>query len=79
MTAQIIKWSGLTKLDIPVERVLNGALDRELQSAVVVGFTQEGDLHFASSVASGAEAIFLLQRAIHNLNRMMDDLMEGRG
>lgn len=79
MTAEIIQWSGLTKLDIPVERILGGALKADLQSAVVVGFTQDGDLHFASSVASGAEAIFLLQRAIYRLNRMMDDLIEGDG
>lgn len=78
MSAQVLPFTGLTKLDMPAEKVLDGAMRASLESAVVVGFTQDGDMHFASSIASSAETIFLLQRAIYQLNRMMDDLLEGK-
>lgn len=73
MSAQILEWRGLTKVDLPAGHVLKTALDDQPDSAVVVGW-KDGDLYFKSSHASASETIFLLQRAIHTLNVKMDEL-----
>jgi hypothetical protein len=52
----------VTKLDLPAERILTGALAAELNSAVVIGW-DGGDLYFASSIANGAEVLWLLEEA----------------
>jgi hypothetical protein len=52
----------VTKLDLPAERILAGALAAELDSAVVIGW-DGSDLYFASSIANGAEVLWLLEEA----------------
>jgi hypothetical protein len=52
----------VTKLDLPAERILTGALAAELDSAVVIGW-DGSDLYFASSIANGAEVLWLLEEA----------------
>jgi hypothetical protein len=52
-----------TTLDIPVEGVLNGALDAGLEHVVVVGRNEDGSLYAASSIGSSAETVWLLEAA----------------
>lgn len=59
-TAQVIRWRGVTKLDIAVEQVLEGAQD--LKCAVVLGYDKEDNEYFASSIADGADVLWLLER-----------------
>lgn len=66
-TAQIIRWSGITRHDIPVERILEAAGGAGLRVAVVIGYDAEGDEYFAASVADGADVVWLLERAKHKL------------
>jgi hypothetical protein len=54
---------GVTRLDIPVERILAGAGDADLKLCVVVGEEQDGSLYFASNKASGPEVLWALERA----------------
>lgn len=49
MSDKVLPFTGATKLDIPPERVLKGALDGNLESVVVIGFEKDDRLYFASS------------------------------
>jgi len=52
----------ITRLDIPVERVLEGATGK-LSSVVILGYTTDDDLYFASSLADGGDVLWLLEKA----------------
>ncbi len=52
----------ITSLDIPPERVLNGALNADLDRVVVMGYDKEGNEYFASSIADGADVVWLAER-----------------
>jgi len=51
----------ITKLDIPAHRVLSAAIDAKLESAMVIGWDSDGELYMASSMADGAELLWLLK------------------
>lgn len=53
----------LTRLDVPAERVLDNAQIARLTSVVVVGYDEEGEEYFASSIADGGSVLWLLERA----------------
>lgn len=52
----------VTRLDIPVERVLDGAREH-LESGLVIGWDKEGQLYIASSLADGGDMLWLLEKA----------------
>lgn len=56
-----------TTLDIPAERVLDGAKEAELRCVIVLGHKEDGELYFASSLGGVAEVLWLLEKAKHNL------------
>lgn len=49
----------VTRLDIPAERVLENAKAAGLTAVVIVGYHQDGSTYFASSVADGADALWM--------------------
>lgn len=57
----------LTRLDVPSERVLTCALEKDLEHAVVIGWDKDGDFYFAASYASGPEVLWLLEQAKRRL------------
>lgn len=59
--SDIIKFPGVTKLDIPVDTVLTKALESSLKSVVIVGWHQDGEGYYASSISDGAEILWLLE------------------
>lgn len=61
-TAQILRWHGVTKLDLPVDRVLESAAGEDLRCVVVLGYGKDGAEYFASSIADGADVLWLLER-----------------
>lgn len=63
----VIKFDGITRLDIPANDVLGGAVDANLESAVVMGYDQEGEFYFASSIANGPDVLWLME----NLKKML--------
>lgn len=68
----IVELGCITRLDIPPEKILSRAIDADLQSVVIVGYDQDGNEYFASSVADGAQAMYHLQRGIWSLNKITD-------
>jgi hypothetical protein len=61
-TAQVIRWGGITKHDLPVDRILEGSTAAGLQSVVVLGYDAKGEEYFASSIADGADVMWLMER-----------------
>lgn len=52
-----------TSLDIPVDRILSAAIEADLETAVVVGWDQDGNIYFASSSGYGPDVLWLLEKA----------------
>ena len=60
----VIPLGNITRLDLPVDRVLEQAKGKLADGAVVVlGWDAEGELFFASNKADGGEVIWLLEMA----------------
>lgn len=58
---KVIPLGCVTKLDIPVDRVLDSAKDN-LNSVVLMGYDKEGELYFASTMADGGEVLWLIEQ-----------------
>ncbi len=63
MTKNTIPLGGITRLDIPVDRVLDDAKEWSEGAVIVIGWDKDGNLGFASSVADGGDALWLLEKA----------------
>ncbi len=61
--AEVLTYTGVTTLDCPAERILDLAAKADLDAAVVVGWTKDGEFYFASSVADGPEVLWLIEIA----------------
>ena len=68
----VVTFDAPTRLDIPVDRVLDGAKESGLSSVVVIGFREDGEFYFSSSQADAADVAWLCQRALYELNRTVD-------
>lgn len=58
--AEVVTLNLVTRLDVPADRVLEGALGK-LDGAVVIGWAKDGELYAASSIADGADVLWLLE------------------
>lgn len=63
MTAEIITLRNVTLLDIPTERVLNGALEADLERCFVVGRQKDGTFYFASTFSDGGTVMWDMEIA----------------
>lgn len=70
--AKVIPYRGITRLNLPVERVLEMAKEAELEGVVILGYTKDGDEYAASSYASGDIVVWLLERTKHRLLAVSD-------
>lgn len=68
----IIRFPGITKLDMPADHVLESALGK-LEGVVVLGYDKDGQEYFASSYADGGDMLWLLERAKKALLEMADE------
>jgi len=60
--AKIIPFTGITSLDLPPDRVLEGAMGK-LEGVVILGYDKDGDEFFSSTYADGGTVMWLLERA----------------
>lgn len=65
--SNILEFTGITKADIPPERILTKALSKGLTDCIVIGRTKDGDLYFAGSMADGGDALWLMELAKKDL------------
>lgn len=68
----LIHWRGITKLPIDPDGVLTEAVGK-LETAVVMGWTKDGGLYFASSVGDGGDVLWLMARCQHKLMEIADN------
>lgn len=61
--AEVVVLPVVTRLDVPAERILEGAVAAGLEKAVVIGWAAGGEFYFASSLADGGEVLWLLEMA----------------
>jgi hypothetical protein len=71
MTAKIIPFGGITRLDLDPDIILEN-LKGKFEGFVIVGLTPEGDEFFASTYADGGTALWLLERCKKQLLEVVD-------
>ena len=57
----VVFFTGITKLDLPPDRVLESAIGK-LDQVLILGFDKNGDEYFASSQADGGDVMWLMER-----------------
>lgn len=62
----VINLGGVTRLDLPPDRILEGAKG-QLEGIVIMGWDKDGSQYFASSYADGMEVLWLLESCKHTL------------
>ena len=72
MTDKIVNFFGVTRLDLPADQILESALGK-LKSAIVIGYTSDGEEYFASSIADGGEVVWLIERMKLQLLRVVEE------
>jgi hypothetical protein len=64
---KVVNIGGMTRLNLPPETVLDGAVGR-LSDVVIIGWGKdEGDFYFASSMTDGSSVLWLLEKAKQSL------------
>lgn len=63
MKADILIFDGITRLDIPVQRVLKSAREAKMSECLIIGYDKRGEFYFASSKADGGNVLWLLEVA----------------
>ena len=67
MSDNVIPLGGITRLDMPVDRVLDAAKEKlhdgDAGGVVILGWDKDGGFYFNSSIADGGEVIWLLEKA----------------
>jgi len=59
--SKVIKFTGVTRLNLPVDRVLDAAKET-LEGVVIMGWTTDGEEYFASTYADGGTVLWLVER-----------------
>lgn len=68
----VVRFTGITKLDIPADHVIESALGK-LKGVVILGYDKDGQEYFASSYADGGDMLWLLERAKKALLEVADE------
>lgn len=68
----VVLLGGVTSHDLPVNRILQAAHDADLETVLILGYKKDGSEYFAASTADGAENIWLMERAKHNMMKICD-------
>ena len=63
MVDNVVTLPCITKLDLRPDKVLEEAKGKTSDGVVVIGYTEDGELYFASSIAAGPEVLWLLEKA----------------
>ena len=67
---KIIPIGGVTRLDLPPDRILEAAKGK-MEGVVIVGFDKDGEVYAASSYADGGRVMWLLEAC---KTKMMESL-----
>ena len=70
--AKVIPLNNVTYLDIAPDRILENTKGK-LESVVILGYDKEEEEYFASSIADGADVLWLLRRCEKQLLETEED------
>ena len=62
MQSNVIPLGNVTRLDVPVDRVLDMAKGKCPNGVIIMGYDEDGQEYFASSIADGGTVLWLLER-----------------
>jgi hypothetical protein len=65
VTDKVTEFDGLTKHDIPAEKVLQASIDAKVDPVVIVGYAENGELYVAGSSGDAITTLGLLVAAQH--------------
>jgi hypothetical protein len=57
----VVNFNGATRLDIDPDPVLQAAVGK-LKQVVILGYTEDGQEYFASSIADGGTVLWMFER-----------------
>lgn len=60
MSAKILPFTGITRLDLPPDQILERAMG-QLKGVLVIGYDKDDGFYAASSYADGGTALWLLE------------------
>ena len=63
MSGNVVEFDGPTRLDMPADKVLDGAKGKDLENLLVIGWTQDGELYLAASSSDAAMALWTIKHA----------------
>lgn len=72
MTADVVRFPGITRFDLDPDVVLKEAIGK-LEGVVITGFDKEGNSYFASSYSDGGNTLWLLEICKKALLEVGDD------
>ena len=70
--ANVVHGPFVSRIDTAPDRVLQGAIG-QLQSVIVIGYDIDGEEYYASSIADGPNALWLIRRTEHKLIGIVDE------
>lgn len=73
---EVVVLGCVTRLDIPVERVLEQAVKANLTEVTIVGYTEDGGFYFGSSQADGGDVLWTLEQAKLELFNVVNESAE---
>ena len=53
----------VTSLDLPAERVIDGAAKASLEEVVIIGFNKDGEFYFSANKSDGGGILWLMELA----------------
>jgi len=63
MADNVIPLGNITRLNLPTERVMDECKGHCSDGVVIIGYDDDGDFYFASSIADGGSVLWLLEQA----------------
>lgn len=70
---KVVPFTGITKLDLAPDRVIDGLAGIEFEGLVVLGYRADGTEYFASTYADGGDVVWLLERCKMRLLTVVSD------
>lgn len=67
MNDKVTDFPGVSRINTPVPKIMADAAGAKLETAVVIGWDKDGEFYFSSSEPNGAEVLWMLMAAVHEL------------
>lgn len=71
---KVVQFPGVTRLDKDPNQILQDAVDRDLDSVLVMGYDKDGDIYMKTSHADGGEVMWLMELCKARLVKIAEEL-----